>query len=516
PGSSTNVVIPTGAAMYPVGSSYTIGSGYGMVLEPGAQLTMTSLTNYGDLKLRSDASNISSLITNSSGVSAIIELYLTGGEAGTKNYKWHYISIPVSTLPVSIFNGTTLDIVGYAEPRVTTDLLQGWVAWDGYVYSGGGQDDTYKFTDLVPGKGYDYWDNATPGTTFSFTGQLNSSALSPITLSYGGYPTLSGWNLLGNPFPSGIDWDVVTASGYPANTGKAVYFTKDNVQYTYAAGTGIPENATSHIPPMQGFFIRTYGTGNTFTVPTTAREHNSTARYKGAKTIIPLVRLKLTEDSISDETIVRFDESAKPDLDYDFDATKSFYSLESPGIWSITGGVKYAINGQPFPESGTTLSVPITVNLTSDALIHSITATQLQGLDDYNVSLFDNVTGFTANLKTTPTLTFTASAGLITDRFVLKFSDVLTGMENPVVSGNIFNIYSGFGFINIQTLGDDWDGKQGSVTVFDFSGRTVSDLKNIGFSKNSVTHITAPSTTGIYIIELRSGVKRYVGKVVIN
>jgi hypothetical protein len=517
PTSSQNVVIRSGATNYPTGNvslNYTVGTGYGLVLDPGAKATFDVLTKNGDLKLRSDAVGISSLIVNNS-VSSIVELYLAGGGTQT-TYKWHYISIPVSTLPVSTFNAVTLDIVGYAEPRVTTDLLQGWVAWDGYVYVNGSTDNAYKFTDLIPGKGYDYWDNATPGTKFTFSGQLNSSALSPITLTHGSYPTLSGWNLLGNPFPSGIDWDVVTASGYPANTGKAVYFTKDNVQYTYAAGTGIPENATSHIPPMQGFFIRTYGTGNTFSVPAAAKEHNTTARYKGAKSLIPLVRLKLTEDSISDETVVRFDETAKFDLDYDFDATKSFYSLESPGIWSAITGTKYAINGQPFPDSGTTLSIPITVNLTADTLIHSITASQLQGLDDYNVSLFDNVTGFTANLKTTPTLTFTASPGLITDRFTLKFSDVLTGIENPVTSKNIFNIYSGFGFINIQTLSDDWDGKQGSIIVHDLSGRTITDLRNIGFSKNSVTRVTAPSTTGLYIVELRSGVNRYVGKVVIR
>jgi predicted outer membrane repeat protein len=515
PVSSSNVVIPAGAVRYPVGSSFIIGSGYGMVLDPGALLTMPSLTNSGDLKLRSDGTNISSLITSSSGVNAIVELYLTGG-GGSPNYKWHYISIPITTLPVTTFTGVTQDIVGYAEQRVSIDLLQGWVAWDGYVYSGGGIDNNYTFTDLLPGKGYDYWDNATPGTKFTFSGQLNSSALSPITLTYGGYPTLSGWNLLGNPFPSGIDWDVVTASGYPENTGKAVYFTKDSQQYTYAAGTGIPENATSHIPPMQGFFIRTYGTSNTFTVPASAKEHNSTPRYKGAETIIPLVRLKLSEDTLSDETIVRFDETAKPGLDYDFDAPKSFYSLESPEIWSVVGGTKYAINGQPFPESGSTLSIPITVNLTSVTLVHTITATQLLGLDDYNVTLFDNVTGVTANLKTTPTLTFTASPGLITDRFILKFSDVLTGIEDPAVLKNTFNIYSGFGYINIQTLADDWDGKQGSVTVLDLSGRTVADLRNIEFTKNSVTRVVAPSTTGLYIVELRSGINRYVGKVVIK
>jgi len=510
----------TGGGTLTVGASQlltaaTVTNAGILTIDPSGQATVTSMANSGTLNLNSTSSSaIFSLMMNSYSGSGTTnaQLYLTGG--GSPNYKWHYISIPITTLPVTTFTGITQDIVGYAEQRVSIDLLQGWVAWDGYVYSGGGIDNNYTFTDLLPGKGYDYWDNATPGTKFTFSGQLNSSALSPITLTYGGYPTLSGWNLLGNPFPSGIDWDVVTASGYPSNTGKAVYFTKDNVQYTYAAGTGIPENATSHIPPMQGFFIRTYGTGNTFTVPTSAKEHNTTARYKGVKSVIPLVRLKIAEDTLHDETVVRFDENAKPGLDYDFDALKAFNSSDNAGIYTSSGGIKYAINGQPFPE--TSAEYPVIVNLTKED-INTLTASQLQGLDDYNIYLTDKLTGYTANLKTTPVLTFSSVSGLITDRFILKVSNATTGVEeNPASSGTVFNIYPGFGLINIQTLAEDWDGKQGSVTVLDLSGRTVTDLRNIEFSKNSVAQVTAPSAKGLYIVELRSGVKRYVGKVIIK
>ena len=49
-----------------------------------------------------------------------------------------------------------------------------------------------------------------------------------------------------------------------------------------------------------------------------------------------------------------------------------------------------------------------------------------------------------------------------------------------------FNIWQGFGLINIRPLADEWDGKSGSVKVMDMSGKTVSDLQNVEFSKNSV------------------------------
>ena len=514
PSSSQNVVIVSGATNYPTGSTsldYTIGSGYGLVLEPGAKATFNTLTKSGDLKLMSNSSGISSLITNNS-VSAIVELFLTGGGTIT-TYKWHYISTPVSTLPVTTFTGVTLDVVGFAEPRVSTDLGQGWVAWDGYVYATGGDEDAYGFSDLTPGKGYDYWDQL--DQKFTFSGSLNVTNQA-MALSYSGTAN-SGFNLLGNPFSSGLNWNAILSSGtypYPANTSQGIYFTRNKTQCTYIGGVGIPSDVTGIIPPMQGFFVKTSSTGNTINLDPAARtQTNIHARYKGDE-VIPLVRLSLSEDTFADETVVRFDAQAKSDLDYEFDATKIFFSTSNVGIYSEMGGTKYAINGQPFPDP--LVEIPIVVNLTKDG-IHALTSTQLQGLDDYNVYLTDNTTGFTADLKTTPALTFSASTGLITGRFILKVGNITTRVDNPIVApDNIFNVYSGNNNINIQTISDDWDGKSGSVRVLDLTGKTASDDQNVEFSKNSLVQVQAPGATGLYVVEIRSGVMRYVGKVIIK
>ena len=97
---------------------------------------------------------------------------------------------------------------------------------------------------------------------------------------------------------------------------------RDNAQCSYISGVGIPSDVTGIIPPMQGFFVKTYSAGNTITIPAGARVQGDIhARYKGLE-IIPLVRLSLAEDTLNDETVVRFDAAAKSGLDYDFDATK--------------------------------------------------------------------------------------------------------------------------------------------------------------------------------------------------
>jgi hypothetical protein len=338
-------------------------------------------------------------------------------------------------------------------------------------------------------------------------------------LGYSGSPAFHGFNLLGNPFSTSLNWDDITSGIYntfPTNTSKGLYFTRNNYQCSYVGGVSTPADVTAIIPPMQGFFVKVNGTPvGQLTLPLQARTHNGIHnRYKGTN-IIPLVRFKFTENSISDETVVRFDEQAKSYLDNDFDAIKMFVSATTTSIYSSMGGTNYAINGQPFPADKETLEIPIVVNLTTSGN-HTISTTQFQGLDKYTVTLKDKTTGFEADLKTIPNLAFSASAGTITDRFVFKIVAIGTGIENPVVSKNVFNIYPANSMINIQTISDSWDSKVGSIRVMDMTGRLVSDLENAEFSKNSLVQVSAPAVTGIYFVELKSGLLRYVGKVVVR
>jgi hypothetical protein len=520
PTSSQDIIIPTGATNYPTGSSsqdFIIGTNKTMLLNPGAKVTLGSLINSGTLILESDATNISSLLVNSfSGNDATIELFLTGGNPGAptlKLNKWHFISTPVSSLAVSTFAPTfTKNVVGWYDNQVSGTLATGWIAYNGFRYSTGVIDGP-TFSNLTPGNGYDFY--AATDLKYTFSGQLNTSNV-PMSLSFSVNDALHGFNLLGNPFSSGLNWDDIIANVYfpfPATTSKSLYFTRDNSQCSYISGVGIPSDVTGLIPPMQGFFVKTYSAGNMITIPAGARVQGAIhARYKGLE-IIPLVRLSLAENTLTDETVVRFDASAKSGLDYDFDATKMFLTSDILSIYSSSAGTNFAINGLPFPD--TFVDIPIVVNLLA-AGNHTITATQFQGLDNYDVTLTDNTTGFVANLKTNPVLTFSGGPGTVGDRFVLKVGTITTGVEDPVISKSTFNIYPANNMLNIQTISDDWNGKSGSVKVFDMTGKTVSELNNSEFSKNSLVQVAAPDTKGIYFVEIRSGVMRYVGKVVIR
>ncbi len=442
-----------------------------MILYPGAKATFNSLRNNGTLTLQSDATGISSLILNTN-ATANVDLFLTGGNPGAptlKLNKWHFISTPVNSLPVSTFAPAfTQNVVGWYDDQVSGTLATGWIAYDGYRYSTGGMGGP-TFSNLSPGLGYDYY--AATDHKYTFSGTLNISDI-PVALSFSANDAVHGYNLLGNPFSSGLNWDDIANEvyyPYPALTSKSLYFTRDNAQCSYVAGVGIPSDVTGIIPPMQGFFVKTSAAGNTLTIPAGARTQGAIhPRYKGME-VIPLVRLLLSENTLNDETVVRFDATAKSGFDFDFDAPKMFLSSDLLSIYSSLGGENYAIDGLPFPE--TAVEIPIVVNLLT-AGNHTISASQLQGLDNYDVTLTDNTTGFVANLKTTPVVTFAGTAGSTTDRFVLKVGTIATGIEDPGLSESTFNIYPSNNKINIQTASDLWEGKSGT------SQHNGSDRKN--------------------------------------
>lgn len=521
PTSSSNVVIPPGATNYPVltpAPDFTIGTGKFLVIESGASVTLDDLTNNGTIVLDNDATTSASLIlssyTRGAGGTENINLLLTGGGSQEEeNFMWHFISTPVASLPVNTFApGATEDLAQYVESRAQFSLLQGWVAYDGYLYSTGFYSTT-TFSELTPGKGYDYFDDV--NNTFTFGGLFNTSDVNAGLEYTSTIPVMHrGFNLLGNPFPSGLNWDyIISDASYPVNTSKALYFTRNNQQCTYAGGVGIPGDVNGIIPPMQGFFNKTYSAGNSITLPTAARTHNNIhSRYKGEE-IIPLVRLGITENSFSDETVVRFDEDAKPDLDYEFDAVKMSVSESHPYLYSVSSGTNYAINGQPFPEEVT--EFPIVVNSPADGS-HKIIAKQIQGLDSYYIALTDKTTGYSADLKKTPWLSFIAPKGKIADRFVLKVSTVPTGIEDPAITDVKFNIYQAYDFVIIEPLDEIWNGRTGNVRIMDLTGKSVSDNSNIEFQTKSLVQIPAPERKGIYFVEVKAENLRHTGKVVIK
>ncbi|MFZ2339437.1 MAG: hypothetical protein WAW07_06895 [Bacteroidales bacterium] len=518
PTAESDVTIPAEPSIQPTISTepmaecnnLTIEADASLEIYPAQALTVHgTFSNSGIIALYSGANGTASIIVDTynreTGGEEYIEIYLTGGN-------WHYISSPVTSLSVSDFG--TQDLAAYYECRISSNQDNGWIAYDGYRYNDETISDT-TFSVLSVGQGYDYYNLTTSSPYFS--GILNTSGPT-ISLTYNSkgttpdYPGAQGFNLLGNPFPSCLDWDQI-ASTLDPSISKAIYFTYNGNFASYVNGVGT-NNGTATIPPMQGFFVKTYAQGTSVALNEEARVHNtSQIRYKGDSEIIPLIRLKIENQLRSDESVVRFDDKATDQVDNLFDAYKFSQTGNGVGIWTVTENVNYSINGLPFPETKAEIAVGI---YNAGAESSKITGAEIIGLDDYNVILTDKLTNTSVDLKKAGSYSFQAQGGIVSDRFVVTVSNVSTGVPEIPAIEKSFNVYSAHGNIYIQSLSETWDLQTCTVNIYDLYGRRILQKSNLSWSKGEIKEINLSGTNGIYLVEIKSKSLKFIGKIKFN
>lgn len=314
-------------------------------------------------------------------------------------------------------------VFGYDERRVAT-VTSTYSAFDKGWFSPAGTGDA-----LAVGRGY--------------TVNIGSSALvdfegTPVT----GDRTVSltrgasadaGWHLVGNPYPSPIDW---SRASVPAGMSAASYVYQSTGQYagqyrSYVNGVG-----NSIIPSSQAFFVRNVGAAGSsvdFTFTNALREttfSTGTTFRRGAAERRPLVQLSLqgSAAALADETTVYFDPAATAAADARTDAPK----LRNPGgqapnLFSLAGPAELAINGLGLPTGSAAVEVPLGLNVPA-AGSYTIAAEQLLNLASAgltNVVLLDRRNGQqTALSQPGASYTFQLSATELTSlgRFVLVFN----------------------------------------------------------------------------------------------
>jgi hypothetical protein len=295
---------------------------------------------------------------------------------------------------------------------------------------------------MLPGHGYTV--QVGGGQTATFTGSLNSGAQTFSSLTYGSAGTQAGWHLLGNPYPSPLDWSTMTigtsASNNLQNVGGAVYVFQSTGPYagtyrSYQNGIGDPTIASG-----QGFFVRTAGVGQTGTVRmnnsnrvTTWTPTNSML-YRGTADLRPLLRLSVAgATSIApDETTVYFETGATAGPDARYDAYKLRNLGNSASLFSSLDSEELSINGlAPL----TTLDVVVPMGLAvPQAGQYTLHAADLQNFGATTVYLRDALTGAIINLSQQPSYSFSVAAnGLSTiTRFSVLFRP---GMVTATRSG---------------------------------------------------------------------------------
>ncbi len=328
-------------------------------------------------------------------------------------------------------------------------------------------------------------------TTADLTGVVNNGAVS-ATLYNHNYTYTRGYNLVGNPYPSPIDWNA--GSGWTkTNIDNAIYFFKagSTNQYqgtssSYVAGVSSDGGISSNIiPSLQGFFVHV--SNGTYPVTATLGMNNSVrvtdkthAFVKGEASIIPLLRLSATftdNPASPDPCVVYFNEKADIEFDTQLDALKMYNTdVSVPNLYSVTpGGEKLSINALPFTEEQS-LIIPLGLKVNKDGIV-SFRIRDIQGLfADMRIFLSDIVTGTMQDLMPDQAYEIFLSSGEYHNRFYINaYSSTTDIPENKPMSDDIFSIYSSNGILKSQI--NQLGGSYGTLTITNLLGQTLFSSK---------------------------------------
>lgn len=448
PGATTNATIDGTATLTDIGecNNCTIGGSGALTVNTG-----TGLIVNGNLLIASGGSLIASDEDIDITGTTTVERSVSGGQ-------WHFISSPVP----SAFSG-----------MFTDNYLQYFTE----------DNSTYHYiipTDvsLVVGTGYALWYNAT--TTAQFTAAAGVGPNTDI-VNIGITKAGAGWNLVGNPYPSSLDWDMVTPSNSFLNT--AIYIEDAGSWAIYNNGVGVPYSTgadVKYIAPCQGFFVQANAAG-TMSLNRSMRTHLQGSFFKKTNEIVNnLVRLEVSGNGYKDEAVVRIKPEATNLFDGDWDAHK-FYNetQEAANIYSL-GDTQLAINA--LPEA-----VPVTVGIHAAVSgTYTIAATEINDLT--NVKLEDTKTGTITSLAE-KSYTFNWEAGENENRFILRFAAV--GTPEPEEATSSIYSYDKTAIIDLPA------NVSGNVYVYNLAGQPVA-------VRESVTGQVriGLSPTGVYVVKV--------------
>jgi hypothetical protein len=414
----------------------------------------------------------------SGGDGSLITYGTVTGNATVKRFlladRWWYVSQPVTSATANVFLHTWLYTYNEAAS-----------GWNTFI--------SVQTTPLVLMKGYADWTSSinpwhggwvpVGDTTTSYTGILNTGNIS-IALTKGG----DGWNFVGNPYPSAVDWAATTGWTKTNLTTNAYTVWTGATNGTYTVGSGGTNGVTQYIPAAHGFFVNASAAGS-LGVSNAVRTHSTQAFYKTEENMLNRLSLTVSDGTVSDETVIYFNEGASNGLDYIYDAPK-LMAEAAPQAYTILAGNKMAIN--TYNNTTETPSVDMGVNAPVEG-DYSIIASNIESFDvSTPIYLEDLLTGQKINLRETTSYTFTAAEGTA-DRFRVHFTEYQGIGDNP--ASDVNSIYA----VNLNVY-VDFQGVKGKIAIYNILGQEISHTD----ATKGLNVMSVPEGNAVYIVKVIS------------
>ena len=397
-------------------------------------------------------------------------------------------------------NHTGYDLYAWDEPtkcwkyRLDTTSTRNWST-------------AHPGANFVPGRGYLYSVQAT-NPTKTFTGNLNNGTISYNLTMTTDTNRLKGFNLVGNPYPSSIDW--AASSGWTRT-----FLTPGGVDgynmwiwnpdggnygvYNSADGGGTGTNSvTRYIAPMQGFFVLAGSSGSLGF--TNAVRVDATSSWKSA----PLnpdrisVVVKSEHDQTFDEVRLLF---GYPEGQTG--AAKLFSPVTTaPSLYLSAGHSNYTV--RYLSDTITYPKVPVHFKPGVDgAYMLNVT---FEPTTFKTVLLEDKQLSRIQDLKIEPSYRFNASRADPVNRFVLHFTP-FTVQTNHELPAKIYTDGTHIVLDLTQVTGNT------RVSICDLLGRKLYESQVMGETQHTLNFTIG---TQLLIIQLQNSTGQFVRKILCN
>jgi hypothetical protein len=500
-----NLVIAAGSTVTATTAGQTISE---MLISNG------TLNSNGMFTILSDASGTG--LINGSGTGQVngnitLQRYLSTG------FGYKYFSSPFQAATVAEFSddinlaSSSTAFYKYDESRTST----GWV--------------NFKVTTntLVPFSGYAVnLGPATAANTIDIKGTVNNGPLA-VTLYNHNYTYTKGFNLVGNPYPSPIDWDV--DEGWTrTNIDNAIYYFRGSPSNQWGGNyssyiNGISSDDTSNniIPSMQGFFVHVtngvYPVEGELSMDNRVRITDRVQTFLKSgdgKGVTSLLRLTAgySDNPLSfDPTVIYFYAGSTYSFDGKYDALKIYNTDPAVTNFYSVGADGTMLSISAIPPDDSIPEISLGIKTARDGTVNFMIKDVCGEFLNRTINFIDKTLGQTIALSTNNYYTVFLKAGEYQGRFFLNFNDISTSLNDVATEEGTINIYSVRNIIKIDI--NDLNAGKGEIFIMNLSGQVLYQKE---YYYQGHYEILTSVNDGIYIARYISGDRIVSKKLIIR
>lgn len=463
----------------------TIASGNTLAVNAGKQLTINgALTNNGTLNLLSSVDGTATIITGSVNGSG------TNNVNQALTYRTWYMSSPVASA-----SPTGMDRI-----KSYNEATNEWAA---------------ATLPMVVGKGYSITPFNDGTNNILFTGGTLNTGEKTIELQKDGSTSQAGFNFVGNPYPSYIDWKaMVTKNSAVLETNTMWYRSKIEGKFKFytvdGAGVVVPSTSpsiTAFVPPMQGFWVKTNTDASTLYFEDNMRSHAGTVANPSPNPLkapaatqieLSLLRLQVSNGTNTDEAVIYSYASATDGYDF-YDSPKMMNNDATiPEIYTTLNNKPMVINVMNSLPLDTEIGLAF---VPGDATSFSLRASEITNLpSDVKVILKDYANNGQETDLTDGAAVYNFTPATTTgDRFSVIFRSAGSTTAVNTNSSKGISVYSMKNGINVTVNAELVE--NATLRVFNAVGQ---QLVNQHLTNRSTT-INGNFNPGVYVVKVSNG-----------